>query len=91
MFESYFKLSQHGTDIRTELTAGILGLTDINWDDTNDFGPAVVTVISMPLAFSISNGIGLGFISYTAMKLLSGDFRDVREILNLLGNSCEIL
>lgn len=55
----------------------VRGLADVNWDDVTDFAPAVVTAISMPLTFSISTGIGLGFISYTAVKVLSGHFRDV--------------
>ena len=38
---------------------------------------AVVTALGMPLTFSISNGIALGFIAYGAIKLLSGRVREV--------------
>ncbi len=52
------------------------GLADVNWDDVTESAPAVITAISMPLTFSISTGIGLGFISYAAVKILSGRYRD---------------
>ncbi len=48
------------------------GMKQINWDDTTDAIPAIVTVIMMPLTFSIANGIAMGFITYTAMKLFTG-------------------
>jgi len=53
------------------------GLAEIDWNDVTDMAPAVVTAISMPLTFSIANGIGLGFIVYAAGKLLSGRYDDV--------------
>ena len=34
--------------------------------------PAFVTVVAMPFAYSIATGIALGFISYPAVKVLSG-------------------
>lgn len=48
------------------------GLAEIDWDDVTEFAPAVVTAIAMPLTFSIAHGIGIGFITYAAVKLLSG-------------------
>ncbi len=51
-------------------------LAELDWEDVTDYAPAVVTAISMPLTFSISTGIGLGFIAYAAIKVLSGRFRD---------------
>lgn len=47
-------------------------LADIDWEDLTDFVPAMVTALAMPLTFSISTGIGLGFIAYVAIKVLSG-------------------
>jgi AGZA family xanthine/uracil permease-like MFS transporter len=52
-------------------------LGDIGWTDVTDSVPAAVTAIAMPLTFSISSGIGLGFITYTAVKLLSGRWADL--------------
>lgn len=52
------------------------GMTEIEWDDVTEYAPAVVTAIAMPLTFSIATGIGLGFVTYAAVKLLSGRARD---------------
>jgi AGZA family xanthine/uracil permease-like MFS transporter len=48
------------------------GLADIDWRDATEYGPAVVTAVSMPLTYSIATGIGLGFITYALAKILSG-------------------
>ena len=53
------------------------GLAEIDWDDITDVALAVITAISMPLAFSIATSIGLGFISYTVIKLLGGKHKDI--------------
>jgi len=47
-------------------------LRDVNWDDTTDYLPAVITAIAMPLTFSIAAGIGIGFIVHAAVKTLAG-------------------
>ena len=48
------------------------GLADIDWNDVTEYVPAVVTALSMPFTFSIATGIGFGFITYTAIKILGG-------------------
>jgi len=50
-------------------------LADLDWNDITESAPAVVAAIAMPLSFSIAEGIGLGFISYVAIKILSGNAR----------------
>ena len=52
------------------------GLAEINWEDVTDYVPAVVTALAMPLTFSIATGIGIGFITYAAVKVLSGRFQE---------------
>jgi AGZA family xanthine/uracil permease-like MFS transporter len=52
------------------------GLAEIDWDDVTEFAPAVVTAIAMPLTYSIATGIGLGFIAYALIKIISGRMRD---------------
>ena len=52
----------------------VRNITNIEWDDIAESGPAVVAMITMPLTYSISNGIALAFISYALIKLLSGKF-----------------
>ena len=53
------------------------GFAEIDWEDVTEYGPAVIAAIAMPLTFSIATGIGFGFISYTASKLLSGRLREI--------------
>jgi AGZA family xanthine/uracil permease-like MFS transporter len=52
-------------------------VANIEWDDITEAVPAVVTIVAMPLTFSIATGIGFGFITYAAIKLLSGRFGDI--------------
>ncbi len=47
-------------------------LTQIDWEDMTEFVPAVITVVIMPLSYSIADGIGFGLITYAMLKLLSG-------------------
>jgi len=44
----------------------------IKWEDYTESVPAFLTLIIMPLTFSITEGIAFGFISYALLKLLSG-------------------
>ena len=52
----------------------VRNITDIEWDDIGESGPAVVAMITMPLTYSISNGIALAFVSYALIKILTGQF-----------------
>src|SRR5262249_46106420 len=45
---------------------------DIPWDDYEDAIPAFVTMLVMPFTWSITNGIGAGFVTFAAIRLLSG-------------------
>tara|TARA_B100000214_G_scaffold374278_1_gene356568 strand:- start:4223 stop:5584 length:1362 start_codon:yes stop_codon:yes gene_type:complete len=52
----------------------VRNITDIEWDDIAESAPAVVAMITMPLTYSISNGIALAFISYALIKIFTGKF-----------------
>ena len=52
------------------------GLNDVTWDDITESAPAVVTAIAIPLTFSIADGIGIGFLAYVTIKVLSGRWRE---------------
>ena len=52
-------------------------ITDIEWDDIAESGPAVLAMIAMPFTYSISHGIALGFIAYVIIKALSGRQSDL--------------
>ncbi len=50
----------------------------------DDFGlaiPAFLTIVLMPFTYSITNGIGAGFISYVVIRLLQGRGREVHPLL----------
>ena len=48
----------------------------INFDDMAEAIPAFLCIIAMPLAYSISEGIAIGVISWTLLNLLTGKARD---------------
>jgi AGZA family xanthine/uracil permease-like MFS transporter len=52
------------------------GLAEIDWSDVTEYAPAVVTAVAMPLTYSIATGIGLGFITYALIKIVSGKFME---------------
>jgi AGZA family xanthine/uracil permease-like MFS transporter len=56
----------------------------ISWDDYSESIPAFLVIITMPLTFSIATGVAIGFISYAAIKLLSGKAREVSWLVYLL-------
>ena len=56
-------------------------LVGLNWDDTTESIPAVITALVMPFTYSIANGLALGFISYAALKLLTGRYREVSVMI----------
>ncbi|MDQ0316676.1 NCS2 family permease [Amorphus orientalis] len=58
-------------------TLMLRGLAEIDWSDPTEVTPAVVCAIGMPFTYSISDGIGLGFITYVLVKLFSGRIRDL--------------
>ncbi|MBI1774822.1 MAG: NCS2 family permease [Proteobacteria bacterium] len=59
-------------------------LRDLDWEDVTEYVPAMVTVITMPLSFSIAHGIAFGFISYVAIKLLAGRLGDIKPAIAIL-------
>lgn len=50
----------------------IRSIADLEWNDITETAPAVIAAISMPLSYSIADGIGMGFITYAAIKLFAG-------------------
>jgi len=52
-------------------------LSDVDWTDVTETAPAAVTAIAMPFTYSIANGLAFGFVSYAAIKLLTGRAREV--------------
>ena len=60
------------------------GLAEIDWDDLSVAAPVVITALAMPFTYSIANGIAFGFIAWTGIKLLSGQWRQLNPALVIL-------
>jgi AGZA family xanthine/uracil permease-like MFS transporter len=54
---------------------------NIDWDDVDIAIPAFLTIVLMPFTYSITVGIGAGFVSYAIIKLVRGHTRDVHWVL----------
>ncbi|MXY16305.1 MAG: NCS2 family permease [Acidobacteria bacterium] len=59
-------------------------LVDIDWSDVTEYAPAVVLAVTIPLSFSIADGIAAGFITYAVIKLLSGRAREASPAVLVL-------
>ena len=91
-FLSAISLSPVASIIPPEATApslilvGLMMMTiiqDIPWTTYEEAIPAFVTFLLMPLTYSITTGIGAGFIAYTLLKVASGRVREVHPLLLL--------
>ncbi len=56
-------------------------VTCICFDDITDAIPVFLTIIMMPLTYSIANGFAFGFVSYTLLKICSGRAREVSWVM----------
>jgi AGZA family xanthine/uracil permease-like MFS transporter len=56
-------------------------VADVRWNDAEESIPAFVTMLAMPFTWSITNGIGAGFVSYTAIRLLNGKGRQLHWMI----------
>ena len=52
-------------------------LKDVKWNDLTEAAPVVVVLLFTPLTYSVADGIALGFITFTAIKVVAGKFSDV--------------
>jgi AGZA family xanthine/uracil permease-like MFS transporter len=55
-------------------------IRDVQWKDAVDGFPVLATLIVMPLSYSITDGIGVGFLTYAVLKVTSGKARDVKPL-----------
>jgi AGZA family xanthine/uracil permease-like MFS transporter len=57
---------------------------EIKWADPVIAVPAFITIIAIPLTFSIANGLAFGFTTWTVLKVARGQWRDVNWMVYLL-------
>ncbi|MFC3932401.1 NCS2 family permease [Streptococcus dentapri] len=79
--------------VPTQATAPILiivgimmlsNLKNIQWDDLSEAVPAFFTSVFMGFAYSITYGIAAGFITFTLVKIIKGQVKDIHLILWIL-------
>ncbi len=69
------------------IVVGVLmmaGVKDIDFSDMSEAVPAFLTMVMMPFAYSIATGLGLGLISYTVIKLLTGKFKQISILVIII-------
>ncbi|USE35159.1 NCS2 family permease [Endozoicomonas sp. SCSIO W0465] len=63
-------------------------IKDIDLDDFSESIPAFLTLLFMPMTYSIAEGIIIGMLSYIILKLLSGNYRQVPVASYIVGSLC---
>lgn len=69
------------------IVVGALMMTtvrEIDWDDVTVGIPSLLTLVAIPLTYSIANGLAIGVIAFAALKLLRGEGRQVSWLVHLL-------
>lgn len=68
------------------LVGGLMmqAVADVDWQDFSEAFPAFVTVVAMPLTFSIATGLSFGVITYTVVKVAAGKHRQVSPVIWIL-------
>ena len=59
----------------------ITSIKDIAWDKIEDALPAFATIVMMVFTFSISKGVGAGFITYIVIKVFSGKWKEIHPLM----------
>jgi len=70
------------------IIVGILmvsSLKDIEWKEFDEAVPSFLTMLMMPLTFSIATGISVGFVAYPVVKIFAGKAKEVHPIMYVLG------
>lgn len=60
------------------------GAREIDFEDATEYVPAAITILAMPLTYSIAEGIAFGIIAYAAIKLLAGRLKDISAAVAIL-------
>lgn len=60
-------------------------LMKCRWDDITESVPAFLTIVGMPMTYSVGHGLAFGFILYPVMKIMSGRAREASWLVYVLG------
>ena len=61
-----------------------MNVVDINFKNPAESIPAYLCFICMPILYSISDGIGVGVISYVVINLIAGNFKKIKPLMYIL-------
>lgn len=99
MFEKIFKLKENNTTVKTEVIAGITTFMTMAYILAVNpallsasgiprggvfMATCLAAVVAMPFAYSISEGIMFGVISYTVINFFVGNFKRIHWIMYVL-------
>ena len=56
----------------------------VEWNDFSEAFPAFLTLVAIPLTFSVATGLSLGLIAYPLIKLGSGKYREISPLIWIL-------
>lgn len=72
-------IPQYATAPALVYIAGLMlrELAEVDWDSPTDSIPAALLVLGIPFTYSIADGFAFGFISYVALKMGTGKFKDI--------------
>jgi AGZA family xanthine/uracil permease-like MFS transporter len=59
-------------------------IAHIEWREFSEAAPAFITMLAMPLTFSIATGLSLGLISYTVVKVAAEKYREINALVWIL-------
>lgn len=59
-------------------------MAKLPWDNLTELIPAILTFLMIAFSYSISDGIAFGFIAYTVLKVLTGQYRDLSCVVWLI-------
>ncbi len=87
IFSPFFLMIPGAATAPALILVGLFMMSPIQEIDLNDFTeaiPAFLTIVMMPFAYSIAEGIVFGMVSYVVLKVLTGKFKDVSIIMYVL-------
>jgi AGZA family xanthine/uracil permease-like MFS transporter len=59
-------------------------VVEIDWNDAEIAIPSFLTMMTIPLTYSIANGLAFGFTAFTLLKVARGKFREVSWFVYVL-------
>ena len=59
-------------------------VSEIEWSEASTAIPAFLTIVMIPLTYSIANGLAFGFVGYVLIRIFTGRWRDVHWLVYVL-------